>query len=113
LRFRRVALGLVLLGLIGFGGLSHPVDSQVTDGALLTAPDSPAGLPAPPAPAGLGRDHTVQHFMIPMTDGIHLNTRVATPTTSSGPWPVLLYRTPYNIELTNVDGIADAGYVLK
>lgn len=57
------------------------------------------------------RDYTLQYYMIPMSDGVRLNTVVATPASGSGPWPVLLYRTPYNIEITNVNWVADAGYI--
>jgi hypothetical protein len=92
LRFHLAAMGLALLSLPALGAW-------------------PGGLPAPSSPAGAAREYTVQHFMVPMTDGVRLNTRAAVPSTGAGPWPVLLYRTPYNIEGTNVDGVADAGYV--
>lgn len=65
-------------------------------------------LGAIPAPA---RAYTVHNEMVSMSDGIRLNTGVSIPDQGPGPWPVLLYRTPYNIENTNVHWIADAGYV--
>lgn len=57
------------------------------------------------------REYTIQDLMVAMTDGVHLHARVALPASGAGPWPVLLYRTPYNVESTNVDWVADAGYV--
>jgi hypothetical protein len=38
-----------------------------------------------------------EHF-VPMRDGVHLRTQVYTPRIGDGPWPVLLSRTPYNID---------------
>jgi hypothetical protein len=46
-----------------------------------------------------------ERIMLPMTDGVRLDTRVARPDTGS--WPVVLYRTPYY----ELDGSDVSGYV--
>jgi uncharacterized protein len=38
-----------------------------------------------------------QEVMIPMRDGIHLQTAILTPKQASGPLPILLQRTPYGV----------------
>ena len=38
-----------------------------------------------------------QEVMIPMRDGIHLQTTILTPVNQSGPLPILLKRTPYGV----------------
>jgi uncharacterized protein len=45
----------------------------------------------PPAP------FTLQEVMIPMRDGVRLQTVILTPTTSAGPLPILFRRTPYGV----------------
>ncbi|HWZ59234.1 MAG TPA: CocE/NonD family hydrolase, partial [Gemmatimonadaceae bacterium] len=40
---------------------------------------------------------TREEVMIPMRDGVRLQTVILTPTTSSGPLPILLRRTPYGV----------------
>jgi putative CocE/NonD family hydrolase len=39
----------------------------------------------------------LQEVMIPMRDGVHLQTVILTPTNQSGPLPILLRRTPYGV----------------
>jgi putative CocE/NonD family hydrolase len=38
-----------------------------------------------------------QEVMIPMRDGIHLQTTILTPLDQRAPWPILLSRTPYGV----------------
>lgn len=52
----------------------------------------------------------VENFQVEMSDGILLNTDVYYPSGGSGPWPALLYRTPYNIESDNIGALAEYGY---
>ena len=40
---------------------------------------------------------TYQEVMIPMRDGVRLQTVILTPTNASGPLPILLQRTPYGV----------------
>lgn len=46
-----------------------------------------------------------------MSDGVHLNTDVYYPQTGSGPWPAILYRTPYSIVTDHIGYVADHGFV--
>lgn len=56
--------------------------------------------------------HSVQNVQLEMSDGVHLNTDVYFPDQGAGPWPVLLYRTPYNIQGDNLGGVVDLGYAV-
>src|SRR2546428_12303 len=60
--------------------------------ALLVAANAPAQQPPPPQPA-----FTFQEVMIPVRDGVHLQTAILTPTDKTGPLPILLRRTPYGV----------------
>ncbi|GJG86192.1 glutaryl-7-ACA acylase [Gemmatimonadetes bacterium T265] len=55
----------------------------------------PASPPAPPAAAPA--PFTRQEVMIPVRDGVHLQTVILTPTGRTGPLPILLDRTPYGV----------------
>src|SRR2546426_6880123 len=59
--------------------------------ALLVAANAPAQQPAP-QPA-----FTFQEVMIPVRDGVHLQTAILTPTDKTGPLPILFRRTPYGV----------------
>src|SRR6184192_3687196 len=59
--------------------------------ALLVAANAPAQQPAP-QPA-----FTFQEVMIPVRDGVHLQTAILTPTNKTGPLPILFRRTPYGV----------------
>src|SRR5204863_4186444 len=59
--------------------------------ALLVAANAPAQQ-APPQPA-----FTFQEVMIPMRDGVRLQTAILTPTDRTGPLPILFRRTPYGV----------------
>ncbi|HOW86325.1 MAG TPA: CocE/NonD family hydrolase [Candidatus Aminicenantes bacterium] len=56
-----------------------------------------AVLFAPPAPAAAGPGFTVSRAMIPMRDGIKLNTVIFAPEAAAGPLPFLIKRTPYGV----------------
>src|SRR5437773_416546 len=59
--------------------------------ALLVAANAPAQQPAP-QPA-----FTFQEVMIPVRDGVHLQTAILTPTDKTGSLPILFRRTPYGV----------------
>src|SRR5437016_784419 len=59
--------------------------------ALLVAANAPAQQ-ARPQPA-----FTFQEVMIPVRDGVHLQTAILTPTDKTGPLPILFRRTPYGV----------------
>ena len=42
-------------------------------------------------------NYRVQEFMVPMRDGVHLQTVVITKANQTQPLPILLTRTPYGI----------------
>ena len=48
---------------------------------------------------------TYQHVMIPVRDGVRLETVIMTPTNASGPLPILLRRTPYGVP-ANANGMS-------
>ena len=64
---------------------------------LLSLP-STAQAPAPLIQAQYQQERFVkQEVMIPMRDGVRLETVIFTPKQSSGPLPILLRRTPYGV----------------
>src|SRR5438128_9902328 len=58
--------------------------------ALLVATNAPAQQAPQPA-------FTFQEVMIPVRDGVHLQTAILTPTDKTGPLPILFRRTPYGV----------------
>ena len=57
-----------------------------------------AQAPAPPFQGQHQQERLVmQEVMIPMRDGVRLETVIFTPKQSRGPLPILLRRTPYGI----------------
>ena len=67
--------------------------------AILTALFSlPLRGQAPAVQAQYRQYHfTRQEVMVPMRDGVHLQTVIFTPKERSGPFPILLRRTPYGV----------------
>src|SRR3989441_10381922 len=57
---------------------------------LLVATNAPAQQAPQPA-------FTFQEVMIPVRDGVHLQTAILTPTDKTGPLPILFRRTPYGV----------------
>ena len=58
---------------------------------------------------------TFEEVMVPMRDGVRLQTVILRPTYTSGPQPILLERTPYGVPAsapTTVAGLAKDGYIL-
>jgi uncharacterized protein len=49
------------------------------------------------APAAKPAVFTLQEVMVPMRDGVRLQTVIITPVNSTGPLPILLERTPYGV----------------
>jgi uncharacterized protein len=59
-----------------------------------------------------------QEVMIPMRDGVHLQTVILTPAGTKEPLPILLQRTPYGVPEKapetippNLQELADDGYI--
>jgi putative CocE/NonD family hydrolase len=57
---------------------------------------SAAAQQAPPQPAAKPL-FTIQEVMIPVRDGVHLQTAILTPVDQQGPLPILFRRTPYGV----------------
>src|SRR5437588_2842760 len=60
-----------------------------------------------------------QEVMVPVRDGVHLQTVILTPVDQSGPLPILLRRTPYGVPEgpldqipANLKELAADGYIL-
>ncbi len=56
--------------------------------------------------------------MVPMRDGVKLNTVAFTPNRADGPWPLLIFRTPYGapadsspLALERYRALVDSGYI--
>ena len=60
---------------------------------LLLAATARAQQPTPPPPPPF----TLEEVMIPMRDGVHLQTVILTPVDHTGPLPILFRRTPYGV----------------
>jgi putative CocE/NonD family hydrolase len=75
-------------------------------------------LLAPAGSAFAESPFTWREAMIPMRDGVHLQTAVLTPVRQKGPLPILLRRTPYGIPdkapdavPANLKELAEDGYI--
>ena len=44
--------------------------------------------------------YTFKEVMIPVRDGVHLQTVILTPSNQTGPLPILFRRTPYGVPIT-------------
>lgn len=67
-------------------------------GCALPALASSVGQSSQPVPASTAkRLFTYQDVMVPMRDGVRLETVILTPTDAHGPLPILLRRTPYGV----------------
>jgi putative CocE/NonD family hydrolase len=67
---------------------------------LIAVATASAQTPAPQAV------FTYQEVMIPMRDGVHLQTVILTPVGKSGPLPILFRRTPYGVPDAAPDAVA-------
>jgi uncharacterized protein len=63
----------------------------ITTSPLTSAQQTPSSQPSTKPP------FTLQEVMIPMRDGVHLQTAILTPVDQQGPLPILFRRTPYGV----------------
>src|ERR1700744_5956643 len=70
--------------------------------ALLCAAFCSTQAQQSPPPSIPRSNYRVQEFMVPMRDGIHLQTVIITKANQTQPLPILLTRTPYGV-LTQQD----------
>jgi uncharacterized protein len=75
--------------------LIHPLTPVPV--ALLFAAQAIAQAPTAVQPQYKQERFTRQEVMIPVRDGIRLQTVIFTPRQQGGPWPILLRRTPYGV----------------
>ena len=83
---------------------------------VISAAAQQAAQPAPqPAPKPI---FTLQEVMIPVRDGVHLQTVILTPVDQTGPLPILFRRTPYGVPdkppqqmPANIKELAQDGYI--
>lgn len=88
--------------------------------ALLAVPLTPAATQTAPAAAqAADQSFTFEEVMIPMRDGITLQTVILRPKNKSGKLPILLQRTPYGVPgqapaaiPANMKFLAEDGYIL-
>ena len=77
-------------------------------GGVAQAQAQPAPAPAQvPAPAPKPALFTYREVMVPVRDGVHLQTVILTPLNQTKPLPILMERTPYGVPdaaPTNVPG---------
>ncbi len=88
-------------------------------GLLTLSSPAPAQTPPPaatPAPAPI---FSFQEVMIPMRDGVKLQTVILAPLDAKGPLPILMQRTPYGVPdkaftrvPINLRDLAADGYIL-
>ena len=91
---------------------------RLTTRSLLALPLGATVLLAAPA-RGQQAPFTHQEVMIPVRDGVHLQTAILTPTNKTGPLPILFRRTPYGVPdqppaqvPTSMKELAQDGYIL-
>ena len=96
----RVWRGAVLRGRAGHSGARACRSLLAVAAALLAA----AGAPAASDPltdevrrAALAREAHIEYMvMVPMRDGVRLASRIYLPKNAEGPFPTILWRSPYN-----------------
>jgi len=64
---------------------------------LACAPAFGQPRPATAPPTAPPAAFTYQEVMVPVRDGVHLQTVILTPANATGPLPILLQRTPYGV----------------
>ena len=87
---RTVSALAVLAAMLSISGVAQ---GQQPAAPVPAAPAPTA--PSPPAPAPAIFDY--REVMIPMRDGVHLQTVILTPIGAAGPLPILLQRSPYGV----------------
>lgn len=73
-------------------GIVTAATAFLLHGAAAARPDVPAA-----AASKAGAPYTFREVMVPMRDGLKLQTVILTPTDATEPLPILLTRTPYGI----------------
>src|SRR4029079_15048125 len=74
--------------------------------ALTLAVAAPAlDAQQPPAEPASPPPFTLQEMMIPVRDGVHLQTSILVPTDKKGPLPILFERTPYGVPTRTPTGV--------
>ncbi len=63
----------------------------------MTTPGAPYAQTAPPEPRKPGALFSYREVMIPMRDGVRLQTVILTPVAATAPLPILLRRGPYGV----------------
>ncbi len=69
---------------------------------VLLAACTGSSSPAKPDPV-----FTLRQVMIPVRDGVHLETAILTPVNQSGPLPILFRRTPYGVPYQAPDSVPE------
>jgi uncharacterized protein len=93
LRRSFVMADLPLLGAVScWALLLYAFLMMASPSALVWAQESSIQEQAPAAPL-----FKLQEVMIPVRDGVHLQTAILTPVDQSGPLPILFRRTPYGV----------------
>lgn len=64
---------------------------------IATLAQQTPSTPANPPTSALKTPFTLREVMIPVRDGVHLQTAILTPVDQQGPLPILLRRTPYGV----------------
>ncbi len=87
------------------------VAAGIASGTGAQEPSRSVPLAAPPV-------FTYQEVMVPVRDGVHLQTVILTPTHANGPLPILFRRTPYGVPAkapdqipSNLKELAQDGYI--
>ena len=76
------------------------------------------GIAKRPTPVAHDPIFTLQEVMVPVRDGVHLQTVILTPANQTGPLPILFRRTPYGVPSQapdsmppNLKELAQDGYI--
>jgi putative CocE/NonD family hydrolase len=97
-----------------FIGLIHA--ALMIFGSAVAAGQAPSNIPAKTGPQPL---YSYRAEMVPMRDGVHLQTVIMVPLNARGPLPILLRRTPYGVPEVpyavipeSLTALAADGYIL-
>ena len=93
---------------------SRPLDAQNTWQKaydLATSHNPPGAYTRPLARRKLGvvLDYDRKQVMIPMRDGVKLNTEIYVPKNAAGPLPILFRRTPYGVNALSIRAANEGG----
>jgi putative CocE/NonD family hydrolase len=98
-RMRRTKYALLAAPIVlSCGGRAPEVHAPPPAKAPAKAADKPADCPAAAASAAPPqREFTWTKVMIPMRDGVHLETVISAPADAQAPLPILFLRSPYGV----------------